>query len=178
MRVTSETFANMSIALMCLVVSYAAFDRYVMPSTSGAPAAAAGSFNAGDRATTDLEQLRLGDAQLTALVVLSNTCIYCIESAGFYRRLAELETRAGGRFQTLFLGVGGASDAEQFASTHHLERAKARATPPDLQARVPGTPTLILIDARGRVTHSWVGKLSKPQEEEVVASVSQGIGEV
>jgi hypothetical protein len=160
---------------MCHTVSYAALDRYVLTRAVAADIQPTSGFKPGDRVSTDLEQLRLGSAKLSAVVVLSNTCHFCVESADFYRRLAALEGRAGGHFQALFLGTRGPEDADRFVSAQGLDRSRTRPLPPDLQARVPGTPTLLLVDGRGRVTQSWMGKLNHNQEEEVLAVVSRAI---
>jgi hypothetical protein len=175
MKLRSETFANVSIGVMCLSVSYAAVDRYVLSKTVAAETRPESGFKTGERVSTDLEQLQLGTAKPSAVVVVSNTCHFCVESADFYRRLASLEKGAGGRFQALFLGMHGTEDAERFVTTQRLSPTQARPTPSDVQARVPGTPTLLLVDARGRVTQSWVGKLTQSQEEDVIAAVSRTI---
>jgi hypothetical protein len=38
---------------------------------------------------------------------------------------------------------------------------------------VTGTPTLILADSSGRVLDFWVGKLSREEEQQVIAAVER-----
>jgi hypothetical protein len=40
---------------------------------------------------------------------------------------------------------------------------------------VPGTPTLLLVDAAGRVSDVWRGKLQPNDEEKVIATLRGGV---
>lgn len=173
MTVRSDTIANLALTIMCLVVTYAVSDRFIFSNLPGSRTEPTSGYQTGEPVTTAVDQLRLGRARLSAVVVLSNTCGFCVDSAGFYRRLAALEAKAGGGFQTLFLGIRGIDDATAFVLQHRLDPKQTRPTPPDVQVKVPGTPTLLLVDSQGRVTRSWVGKLTTGQESEVITEVSR-----
>jgi hypothetical protein len=174
MVTSSETLANVAAAAMCLVVTYAVADRYIIAKpTSAEPA---GAYRPGDSFSGTPDQVGIAQSRLSAVVVVSNNCHFCVESAPFYRQLTALQkTYPAETFQTVFLGMGGAADAEAFVSAHHLDARSVRATPEDVRSRIPGTPTLILVDANGRVTSSWVGKLSAADENTVLSTVSQRV---
>lgn len=102
----------------------------------------------------------------TLLLVLSSDCRFCTESAPFYQRLAR---DAAGRADLRLVAV---LPQEVGAGREYLRRlgvpiAEVRqAAPTAVGAQV--TPTLILLDGGGAVTHSWVGKLAAPEESEVL----------
>jgi hypothetical protein len=173
MTIRSETVANVALTILCLVVTYAVADRFIVQRFSASTTEATSGFTTGDPVTTDVDELQLGRARLSAVVVVNSTCGFCIDSAGFYRRLAALEGKAGGSFQTLIVSLRGIEDATAFASRHQLDLTHTRPTPQDVPAKIPGTPTLVLVDAKGRVTGSWVGKLTATQEAEVITAVSK-----
>ncbi len=179
MTIRSETVANVAITIMCLVVTYAVMDRFVIARFVAPPPQGGdvpSSYHAGDRLTMSGEPLKLETARVSAVVVLSTTCHFCQESADFYKRLSALETSAPkGAFQTLFLGMRGIDDAKDFAAQHHLDPNHTRPTPGDIPGKIPGTPTLLLVNAAGRVTASWVGKLTPTQETNVLETVSKAM---
>ncbi|HEY9286221.1 MAG TPA: hypothetical protein VIP46_22405 [Pyrinomonadaceae bacterium] len=101
----------------------------------------------------------------TLLLVLSSDCRFCTESAPFYQRLAR---ETAGRADLRVMAV---LPQEVGAGREYLQRLNVpiedvrQASTSAVGARV--TPTLILIDGAGVVTHSWVGKLASAQESEV-----------
>ncbi|MBX3298358.1 MAG: hypothetical protein KF736_02715 [Acidobacteria bacterium] len=96
--------------------------------------------------------------------VLSTTCRFCMESTDFYRRLFQERDPAKLAFVALIY-ENAESATEYFKGRSLLFDSVAKAEPGTI--RHYGTPTLILVDAQGKVIHSWVGKLSDAQEKEV-----------
>lgn len=107
----------------------------------------------------------------TLLLVLSNTCHFCSESAPFYQQLMkerESNTRiiavlpqsiSDGRDYLNRLGV--TVDGIKQASLSSIG--------------VRATPTLILVDRNGVVVESWVGKLPNTEEAKVIKRMHQSI---
>ena len=102
----------------------------------------------------------------TLLLVLSATCRFCDESAPFYQQLT---TRFPDRQLVQFVAVfpQGVDSATKHLSDLGVRIAEVK------QSRlsslgVTGTPTLILVDASGKVIDSWVGKLSPADESAVI----------
>jgi hypothetical protein len=128
MAARSETIANIAAAIMCLVVAYAVADRYILEPSIEPP----GGYRPGDVLTATPDQVGLvARSGLSALVVVSNSCRFCSESAPFYRELTALEkTYPADKFRTVFLGMTGAADAEAFVAAHRLDARSIRATRP------------------------------------------------
>jgi len=166
-----EAVVNIAVLVMSVTVVYAVVQRFVVPtyfrgqSTSG--------YRAGDVLTGSLGELPLSPSRLSALLIVSNHCDYCTDSAPFYRTLLASHPHApGGTFQTIILGGTGLEDAKAFATTNLLLADHILAMPKDAWARVSGTPTLLLVDSSGRVVGSWTGKLSSRGERQVVDAIS------
>jgi hypothetical protein len=150
-------------------------DQFIFTKFAGAEPTEAG-YRVGDQLTASRTELRLDASRLSAVVVVSNTCRFCIESVDFYRKLARLEADATNhRFQAIYLGMAGTEDAAAFVAAHPLVGGQVRPAPADILARVPGTPALMLVDATGRVRGSWVGKLQAREEAAVLDAIATGL---
>jgi len=105
----------------------------------------------------------------TLLLVLREGCHFCNDSAGFYQRLVK-ESQASGN--TIFVAVlpGTVDDSRKYLG--HLAVPITEVRQEGLGALgVRGTPTLLLINDKGVVTKSWVGRLRADKEREVISAV-------
>lgn len=100
----------------------------------------------------------------TLIAVLQSGCGYCQESAPFYRRLLERDT-AG--IQVVVAAPSDDAGIGDYLASANIE--------PDAvvlvtrgQLPVPSTPTLLLVDGAGVVTHAWVGLLSAEREADLL----------
>jgi hypothetical protein len=102
------------------------------------------------------------------VLALSTTCHFCSESADFYKKLLPAaadrgipvvavlpQTPAAGRLYLDGLGVP-ASEVLQ-SSLNSID--------------VAATPTVLVVDATGKIREAWVGKLSPEREQQVMASL-------
>jgi len=103
----------------------------------------------------------------TLVLALSTGCHYCTDSAPFYRQLASIprSTRliallpqpiAESRDYLRSLGVT-VDDVKQVQFS---------------SIKINGTPTLLLVNANGLVTKSWIGKLAEDQQKDVLKEIS------
>lgn len=106
----------------------------------------------------------------TLLLVLSETCRFCDESAAFYQRLL---TQFSDRRKIQFLAI---FPQDVVRAKKHLadlrvavEEVVQSPLPP---LKVGATPTLILVDNSGKVLASWVGKLSPSGEADLIERIS------
>lgn len=174
MRVNFENVLNAAVIVTTLAVSYAVIERFVLPTFSSGRSAT--DYRPGDKVTGGLSELPLDHSKLTVLLVVSNHCRYCTDSAQFYRRLlASLAHAHGEAFQTIVLGATGAEDGNAFVATHLLRVDRVLPMPRDGWRKISGTPSLLLVDASGRVRGSWTGKLSSSSEHEVLEAISAGL---
>ena|SRR5579863_1721628 len=102
------------------------------------------------------------------VLALSTTCHFCSESAKFYKKLVPAAVDRG-------VSVVAVLPQPFVAGQSYLEGLGV-SVPTVLQSSlatidVSGTPTLLVVDANGKIRKAWVGKLSPELEEQVMASL-------
>ena len=163
---TIELTTNIAIITVAVLLSIVLVKNYLLPSV-GPNANAPGSPPAVPTGTQiSLQDVNWAATKRTLLLVLSDNCRFCTESADFYKKLAQerakhddariiavlpQDVEAG---KTYLNKLGVAVDEVRQLS---LDAIGVRAT-----------PTLILVDDKGVVTESWVGKLPAEKESEVL----------
>lgn len=158
-----ELLANIAIIVVALVLGGVLVKKYLLPGESaGTPPAAIQPGTQLSLAGTDWAQ-----SDQTLLLVLSDTCHYCTNSAGFYKRLVQEKTTRGGPRLIAVLPQdtekGKAYLSKLGVSVDEVKQSALDAV------GVQGTPTLILLDKAGKVTGSWVGQLPAEKETEVLS---------
>ena len=98
--------------------------------------------------------------------MLSSDCRYCTESAPFYQRLTR-ETAGRADVHLIALFPQEVEEGRKYLTNLGVSIDEIRQAAPG-STGAGGTPTLILVDAQGVVKNSWVGKLSAPEESEVL----------
>jgi len=107
----------------------------------------------------------------TLLLAIAPGCDFCASSAPFYRALSN-EVAQNSRLRLIALLPESASPDEGFLDSLSISRDRVRMV--SLKSLgIEGTPTLILVDANGIATKSWVGKLNQEQEADVLDSLAQ-----
>jgi hypothetical protein len=170
MKPRSETLANVALAVMCLVVTGVTLDRYVL--RRNVQADPRPGYRQGQRLSGPMRDLIGQRTAVTALLVVSQNCRFCLDSVGFYRDLVALRSQVEpARFQTLFIGFQ-EEDAKAFLAKNQLPTDDLRATPTGLSEHVLGTPTLLVVDGNGLIIGAWTGRLSRGQEKDVISTVT------
>ena len=100
----------------------------------------------------------------TLIVAVQEDCPACAESMPFYRRVIDSVTDD---VQIAFAALGRSSTINEYLASHDVE--------PDVLVRpewselpVAGTPTLLVVDDGGLVTHAWIGVLDVEAEADVL----------
>jgi hypothetical protein len=106
----------------------------------------------------------------TLLMVLSRDCHFCTESAPFYQRLSR-ETAGRPGIHLLALFPQEAEEGRKYLDNLGISVNEIRQAAP-ASTGAGGTPTLILVDQNGIIKKSWVGKLSAPEESEVLSQLA------
>lgn len=108
----------------------------------------------------------------TLTLFLRVGCHYCEDSMPFYRSLNELDKN--GRLSSHLLTVmqDGMHTEDAYLEAHGLRLDRVFSEPFE-PLKVSGTPTLLLVNARGRIEKAWVGQLSPQAEKEVIAAVEK-----
>lgn len=100
---------------------------------------------------------------LTAVLFLSPSCQYCVRSAAFYKELA-MESKL--HSIPLIVALPDARAAGPFLKLAGLVEAIHRSWD-DVNVKVAGTPTVLLVDAFGNIRRIWVGELSTKRQEDI-----------
>lgn len=161
-----ETTANVSIIVVAVLIGAIFISRYVVssPTTQGSPTP---TIPVGSKVV--FPGVDWNNSSGTLVLALSTACRYCTDSLPFYKKLSESAARQSG----IKLVAAFPQSVEE--STIYLKDKGVSVDlvlnrqPNDLN--VAGTPTLILVDERGAVVNSWVGKLPPEKEAEVVESM-------
>ncbi len=107
----------------------------------------------------------------TLLLVLREGCHFCSDSAGFYQRLVKAH---GAKASTKFVAIlpGNVADSRNYLNrlgvpVDDIRQAQLGAV------GVRGTPTLLMINDKGMITKSWVGRLPTDKEAEVFSATHE-----
>jgi len=99
----------------------------------------------------------------TLLIAISKTCHFCQESQPFYRQLGQTPSVTANLVAVLPMPQ---PDAENYVHTSISPSLQAVSASFDAMG-VSGTPTLLLVDRKGKVIRAWVGKLDDAGQKQV-----------
>src|SRR6266851_1106767 len=114
----------------------------------------------------NLPQAQWSGANQTIVLAINTECHFCSESAPFYQKLSKAALDKHDRViavlpQTISVAKE-YLDAKQVAVDTVIQA-------PLNSVGVSATPTLILVDSMGRVTATWIGKLSENQQKDLLS---------
>lgn len=160
----TELIANIAIIVVALLLGVVLVKRYLLTSNDAATARPDPRIPAGTKAAlTGVDWAKNGQ---TLLLVLSRDCHFCTESAPFYQRLTR-ETAGQTNVHLIALFPQTPEEGKKYLDNLGVSISEIRQAAPT-STGAGGTPTLILVDQNGVVKNSWVGKLSAPEENEVL----------
>jgi len=153
-----------NVAILCAFIMVVALAAQRLLSTRGN--ARNGEPAIGARVT--LAGVDWSKADRTLVLALSTTCHFCSESAPFYKRLLTDASSHGVPAWAVL--------PQPIDSSRAYLTGLGVSLPNVLQSSlgeidVTGTPTLLIVDARGKVQKAWVGKLAADREEQVIAAL-------
>jgi thioredoxin-related protein len=161
----TELFANIAIILVAITLVVVLAKRFVFTAPAPNPPAENQQPIVGTKVS--LPDIDWSKTNKNLLLVLSNTCKYCTESAPFYQRLAQERARRDSFHLTAVLPQS-VDDGRKYLSGLGVSIDEVK----QLSAgtlRIRGTPTLLLINSAGVVTDEWMGKLPPETEAEVLS---------
>jgi len=159
-----ELVANIAIITVALAICVVLVKRYLLDTPGPAEVNA---ISAGEKIA--LSNVDWQKGRQTLLVVLAQGCHYCAESVPFYQRLAK---EASTRGDTQLVAVLPQTPEEGRKYLDDLGVPIKDVEQASLSSiRVKGTPTLILVDNKGVVVDSWLGKLPSEKEAEVISKL-------
>ncbi len=166
-----ETASNVAIIALALLLGSFLIGRFYFQSPAPSSPTRAESVQPGG--TLLLNDIDWGKSERNLVMVLSTACHFCTESMPFYQRLAKLSSE-NNRLRLIASFPQDVTEARKYlqASNVGIEEV-IKASPSD--ARVRGTPTLILTDNKGVVLQTWIGKLTPEKENEVAERVFSNV---
>lgn len=121
---------------------------------------------------TSLPEYRWSEHDKTLLLALKVGCQFCDASMPFYKRLSELQQAHRIHPYLLAFMPDQNAPAIEMLQSHGIDISCACGHPLGL-IHVSGTPTLLLINAQGRIEHAWVGQLAPAEESAVIAELEK-----
>lgn len=167
-----QAAANIATIIVACLLSVVLVKTYLMPGPvmqrPGAPAIATTSV--GTSLSSQLPGVNWSSNGETVLLVLSTHCHFCSESAPFFRQLSE---KSGKTFKIVAVLPEPASEARDYLNREGVHVDQLRQLPLD-RIGVDGTPTMLLLNRRGVVTKSWVGKLGSDEQNQAIKAIVGG----
>jgi len=160
-----DTLANVAIIVVCAIAAFVLVRNQFFPQR---PPGAPPQVEKGER-FDQLKAVVPAGAQKTLMVAVSPTCHFCNDSMPFYKRLIDERNQKGSQVKFVAL-----VPAEQAKAEESQKFASAGAQPDSMahvdfsSIKVPGTPTLLLVDNNGKVLDVWVGKQDEKGEKDIL----------
>jgi len=159
-----ELVANIAIILVSITLVTVLAKRYVFNTRNQNEATDQVQSNVGNKVSQPDIDWSKSDKNL--VLMLSNTCHFCTESAPFYQRLVQERTQRDTFRLTAFFPQP-VSDGRTYLNGLGVGIDDIRQISPGA-IRIRGTPTLLLVNSAGVVTDEWLGKLPPEKENEVL----------
>ena len=108
----------------------------------------------------------------TLVVALRKGCSHCDASLPFYKQLSDLQNSNQLHAHLLAVMPDPAVVGEQELASNgvHVENVFNQSLE---TMKVPGTPTLLLLNANGRIDKAWVGELPPARQKEVINALEK-----
>src|SRR3954468_17207999 len=165
---TLDTAANIAIILVCAIAAVVLVrNQFFPPRPPGAPP----QVEKGEQFAA-LKQAMPAGANRALFVAVSPTCHFCNDSLPFYKHLVDERNQKGSAVKFI-----AAVPSEDTKAPESEKFANAGVQPDNVvhldfsSIKVPGTPTLMLVDNNGKVLNVWVGKLDEGSEKEVLKTL-------
>lgn len=160
----AELLANIAIIMVAISLVVVLGKRFIFPS----PTQPTDSPQPNIGAKLSLPDVDWSKSNKNVLLVVSDSCKYCTESAPFYQRLVQERAQREGFRLTAILPQP-VSDGRKYLNGLGVAIDDIKQLSPNAALHIRGTPTLLLVDSSGVVTGEWVGKLPPEKEAEVLS---------
>jgi hypothetical protein len=154
---------NMATLCVAILVGAIAIKQYVLPSATNLPS----QIKTGQ--SVSFADVDWSKKPKHLILALSTSCHFCSESVPFYKRLV----RQSAQHKDLDVMAIFPQSTEEGAA--YLKRANVPISDTRQVAfssiPISGTPTILLVDSKGKVEKRWFGKLLPQGESEVMEAV-------
>jgi thioredoxin-related protein len=159
-----DTIANIAIIVVCAIAAVVLIRSHFFPPRQAGPEEA----KKGEQ-FAQIQQVLPAGTNKALVVAVQPGCHFCNDSMPFYKRL--IDERNQKNSPVKFIAAVPADEAK----AEEAQKFAAVGAQPDgmvkldfASIKVPGTPTLLLVDNTGKVLDVWVGKLEPDKEKEVL----------
>jgi len=160
-----ETLANVMTVVVSLLLSVVLVKQFLLPPR--AHRAAGPQTAVSTNLKGSLPGVDWGKNGRTLILAISTGCHFCTDSAPFFKRIEKERPRDVKLVAVLPQPV---EEARKYLDGEGVHVDEVRQASPQ-SIGVAATPTLLLVDARGRVSDLWRGKLQPGDEEKVIAAL-------
>jgi thioredoxin-related protein len=160
-----ETVANIAIIVVAITLVAVLAKRFIFSDRNQTQTAEQVPSNVGTKISGLDVDWSKSDKNL--LLMISNTCRYCTESAPFYKRLVQERTQRD-TFRLTAVLPQTVAEGQTYLNGLGVGITEIKQLTPGT-IRVRGTPTLLLVNSAGVVTEEWLGKLPPDEENEVIS---------
>jgi hypothetical protein len=167
-----ETAVNIAILITCGAVLATLALRFIggNPRSSTAPPDV---LKPGDQFPS-FEGVGVQEADRTLIMIGRSDCRFCGESLPFYRRLSTtFKDSRPSRVQLVLMTSDPPEVTKEYVKKNDLsfDRVVNLSATQHSQLKIPGTPTLYLVDRSGRIQKGWIGRLDNAGEQDVQAAL-------
>ncbi|HKV98333.1 MAG TPA: hypothetical protein VJN96_00850 [Vicinamibacterales bacterium] len=168
-----ERATNIAMILLCLAIVVDIASRHT------APAAA----NTASGATAEPNVYKIGDVfkpsmafrpelgRRTLLLMVRDGCKFCEASAPFYRTLVDAVRNSGSDVQLVGVCINPDDVCAAYFKKEGVAVDRTVGTGPGV-LKIRGTPTLVLVDATGKVSSVWIGQQNADGEKSILTSIT------
>src|SRR5690242_8880029 len=156
-----ELVANIAIILVAIVLVVVLVKHFVFPARTE------NTVQSNVGAKLSQPDIDWSKSNKNVVLMLSNTCHFCTESAPFYKRLVQEQTQRG-TFRLTAVLPQPVSDGQKYLNGLGVEINDIKQLSPG-GIRIQGTPTILLVNNAGVVTEEWLGKWPPEKENEVLS---------
>jgi thioredoxin-related protein len=123
---------------------------------------------------TKLPGLDYGNAHQTLLIAMNTKCPYCNESLLFYKQLIKTRQENGIVTRIVAIFPGPEEETKEYVKQNQLDVYTVSGVDFGL-LNVLGTPTLILVDDKGKLLDFWTGKVPAHVEQQIIKIIATPI---
>ena len=168
-----ETAANVATLVVAVLLSIVLVKNYLLPTSSAqrmVPVRTTEFAVVGTNLTKRLPGINWNKNGRTVVLVLSTHCHFCTESAPFFR---QMRNSVGKDVKLIGVLPEPVAEAESYLNREGVQLDEVRRTSLD-RVGVTGTPTMLLVNDKGTVMESWVGKLAPDKQNQVLKTILGG----
>jgi thioredoxin-related protein len=167
-KTTLDTIANIAIILVCAIAAFVLIRNQFFPAAPQRPPGSPPQVEKGER-FDQLKGVVPAGTNRALVVALAPGCHYCNESMPFYKQLIDERNKKSSPVKVI------AAVRSEQEKAEEAQKFAGVGTQPDSMVqidfskiKVPGTPTLLLVDNNGKVLDVWVGMLDESKQKDVL----------